>query len=425
MRVLIISHGHPMLSAGGAERAAYSLFEHLKKHRAVSAVVFAARATPEQVGHSAQMGLFRGRRDEPLIAPPPADWPSLMSLDYNELYKAVRELLAWTKPNVVHVHHFAFWSLDLLEILYRLGTRVVFTFHEYMAICQNFGQMIKVDRRLCEASSPAECHACFPDFTPGQFFLREQIFRSYLSYCDFFIAPSRFLLSRYVSWGVDPDVADVVENPVSPAILARCAALKSGNGGRAGAAAELQRAAARVRIGFFGQINKFKGVDVLLRAVPLMSEQTKARLEIGIHGANLDQQEDAFKAEISSLLEANDDVITFYGPYENHRVLELMSSYDWIVVPSIWWENSPVVIQEAHLVGKPVLCARIGGMAEKVAEGHNGRYFEPGNPSDLARQLACIAEETGFPHIDVQAQIAAHAKAAERHIEIYRRIARA
>jgi glycosyltransferase involved in cell wall biosynthesis len=412
-----------MLSAGGAERAAYSLFEHLKQHRAVDAVVFAARATPEQVGHSAQMGLFRGRRDEALVAPPPADWPSLMSLDYNELYKAVRDLLAWTRPDVVHVHHYAFWSLDLFEILYRLGVRVVFTFHEYMAICQNFGQMIKVDKRLCEASSPAECHACFPDFTPGQFFLREQIFRTYLSYCDHFIAPSRFLLNRYVSWGVDPEAADVIENPIAPTILGRCASMPGV--ARAPAAGPARAVGQRTRIGFFGQVNKFKGLDILLRAVSLLAPETKARLQVGIHGANLDQQEDTFKAEFNTLLAANSDAITFFGPYDNQRVLELMSSYDWIVVPSIWWENSPVVIQEAHLVGKPVLCARIGGMAEKVSEDINGRYFEPGNPSDLARHLADIAEESDPPDFDVQAHIAAHAKAAERHVEIYQRIARA
>jgi glycosyltransferase involved in cell wall biosynthesis len=422
MNVLIISHGHPALSAGGGERAAYSLFEHLKRHRLIGSAVFASRATREQVGHSAQMGLFRGRRDEPLVAPPEAEWPSLMSLDYNELLRCVQALIAWTKPDVVHVHHFAFWSLDLLEILYRLDMRVVFTFHEYMAICQNLGQMIKTDRRLCEAASPAECNACFPDFTPGQFFLREQIFRTYLSYCDRFLAPSKFLLDRYVNWGLDPDASEVVENPLAPAMLER------GQAARVHAhqhPPERAKAARRVRFGFFGQINKFKGVDVLLRAVALLPSHVKARLEVGIHGANLDHQEDGFKTEISELLAANKDVLAFFGPYDNQRVPDLMTSYDWVVVPSIWWENSPVVIQEALLMGKPVLCARIGGMAEKVRENVTGRYFEPGSASDLARQFARIVEEGDTPRIDVQAQIALHTKAVERHVDIYRRVAAA
>jgi glycosyltransferase involved in cell wall biosynthesis len=99
-----------------------------------------------------------------------------------------------------------------------------------------------------------------------------------------------------------------------------------------------------------------------------------------------------------------------------------MSSYDWIVVPSIWWENSPVVIQEAHLAGKPVLCARMGGMAEKVAENIDGRFFEPANASDLARQLVRLTEDDDVPRIDPRPHIAAHAQAAERHVDVYRRV---
>jgi glycosyltransferase involved in cell wall biosynthesis len=182
---------------------------------------------------------------------------------------------------------------------------------------------------------------------------------------------------------------------------------------------------APVRVGFFGQINKFKGVDVLLRAVSLLPADARIRIEIGIHGANLDQQEEPFKAEITSLLQSNGDVVTLCGPYDNERVIELMSAYDWIVVPSIWWENSPVVIQEAHLAGKPVLCARMGGMAEKVTEDVNGRFFEPANASDLARQLARLAHDGGMPMIDAKAHLAVHAHAVDRHVEIYRRVANA
>jgi glycosyltransferase involved in cell wall biosynthesis len=363
------------------------------------------------------MGLFRGRKDEPLITPPAVEWPSLMSLDYNELRRIVHELIAWTQPDVVHVHHFAHWSLDLLEILYELDKRVVFTFHEYMAICQNLGQMVKTNKRLCEQSSPAECGACFPDFTPGQFFLRDQIFRTYLQYCNYFIAPSQFLLDRYTSWGLDPSAAEVIENPISPKILDRCAKREFDTPMRNG-----QHNSGRMRLGFFGQINGFKGVDVLLNAASLLSEDVRASVEIGIHGANLEMQEEGFRSEILALLAANKDVVTVYGPYENHQVMPLMSGYDWIVVPSIWWENSPVVIQEAHLVGKPVLCARIGGMAEKVSEGVTGRYFDPSNPSDLARKITQIVEQHATFDIDVAPLMSRHARAIERHVEIYQRI---
>ena len=99
-----------------------------------------------------------------------------------------------------------------------------------------------------------------------------------------------------------------------------------------------------MRLGFFGQINNFKGVDILLSAANLLPAHVRQSVEIGIHGANLEMQEEKFQKEITSLLESSKDVVTVYGPYENHHVLPLMAGYDWIVVPSIWWENSPVVI---------------------------------------------------------------------------------
>jgi len=52
-----------------------------------------------------------------------------------------------------------------------------------------------------------------------------------------------------------------------------------------------------------------------------------------------------------------------------------MAAVDWVVVPSIWWENSPLVIQEAFAHGRPVICSDIGGMAEKVAHEKNGLHF--------------------------------------------------
>ena len=61
-----------------------------------------------------------------------------------------------------------------------------------------------------------------------------------------------------------------------------------------------------------------------------------------------------------------------------------------LVVPSIWPENSPLVIHEAFLAGVPVVASRIGGIPELVQDGVNGLLFEPGDADDLrARCSAC------------------------------------
>ena len=72
-----------------------------------------------------------------------------------------------------------------------------------------------------------------------------------------------------------------------------------------------------------------------------------------------------------------------------------MQSVDWVVVPSTWWENSPVVIQEAFFHGRPVIAANIGGMAEKVHDGVDGLHFRARSAEDLAdRLIETLTDET-------------------------------
>ena len=61
-----------------------------------------------------------------------------------------------------------------------------------------------------------------------------------------------------------------------------------------------------------------------------------------------------------------------------------MAETDWVVVPSRWWENSPLVIQEAFMHGRPVICSGIGGMAEHVQDRVSGLHFEVGDDQSLA-----------------------------------------
>lgn len=98
--------------------------------------------------------------------------------------------------------------------------------------------------------------------------------------------------------------------------------------------------------------------------------------------------------ELDAVLDALGPSVTLFGRYDGDEVLELMRTVGWVVVPSIWWENSPVVIQEARQAGVPLLVSDIGGMAENVLPGVDGLHFRRGSPVDLARAMrqAAMAE---------------------------------
>ena len=146
---------------------------------------------------------------------------------------------------------------------------------------------------------------------------------------------------------------------------------------------------ARNRIGFFGQLNHFKGVDVLLKAMAQLGERG-VDAHLWLHGANLELQPQEFRDDFDALLEQDHDGpnnVTLAGKYDHDDLPRLMAEVDWVVVPSRWWENSPLVIQEAFLHERPVICSDIGGMAEKVTDGVNGLHFRAGDARSLARVL--------------------------------------
>src|SRR5438067_2451574 len=126
-----------------------------------------------------------------------------------------------------------------------------------------------------------------------------------------------------------------------------------------------------------------------------MLEDKKSPVTLRIHGANLDIQDGEFKRKIAALLEETTRSVTLAGKYDSSDLPHLMRDIDWVVVPSIWWENSPLVIQEAFLHGRPVICSNVGGMAEKVDNGVNGLHFRVGGPVLLAQVIREAANTPG------------------------------
>ena len=90
------------------------------------------------------------------------------------------------------------------------------------------------------------------------------------------------------------------------------------------------------------------------------------------------------------------DSVVMAGRYASHELPRLMEQTDWVVVPSRWWENSPLVIQEAFGHGRPVICSDIGGMAEKVIHGVNGLHFHVGDSVSLAETIRTAVADEGL-----------------------------
>lgn len=385
LRVLVVSHGHPAYSIGGGELAAYNLFRGLDAIEDADAH-FLARIGPPLKPHADTpfMSLRQNAR-ETLFYANDYDHFRLSNRDVAGLDRHFAAYLEALRPDVVHFHHFLGLGLECLRVVRRVcpEARIVATLHEFLAICHNHGQMVKTGKAtLCHRATPADCTLCYPAIDAAAFFKREMFIKANFDLVDAFVSPSRFLAQRFVEWGLPPERLKVVENGLDVAEVAPPRPVARPPRGA-------QPVARRNRFGFFGQLNPFKGIDVLLDAVGrLPAQRWGADAGLIVFGGNLENQPAAFQDRFKRLLGQAEGRVRFYGSYRPHELPTLMREVDWVVVPSVWWENSPLVIQEAFAHGRPVICSDIGGMAEKVRDGVDGLHFRAGSAESLADRLA-------------------------------------
>ena len=124
--------------------------------------------------------------------------------------------------------------------------------------------------------------------------------------------------------------------------------------------------------GYIGTHIPAKGVDRLIRAFGEVAGEPILRMwgwDRGVETAGL-------RSLARDLPGSAGIRVQWMGEYRNQDiVLQVFNHCDAVVVPSIWAENSPLVIHEALQAGVPVITADYGGMAEYVHDGENGLLF--------------------------------------------------
>ena len=376
-RVLIISHGHPDFSPGGGEIAAYSLFKELDKRENCRAV-FMARHDLRAASH---LGTPFSTRDEKgkevLFCSYFDDFFLLSQPQKRNIWHYFRLFLEEFRPTIVHFHHYVHLGIELIREVknYSAKAPIMMTLHDYTAICHHNGQMVKTNGdQLCQKASSVEFHRCFPNKSPEDFFLRESYLKSFFKLIDLFISPSQFLIDRYNAWGISAERMVVVENGQS---------LYDNRPENKG----LEMPILNTRFAFFGELSRFKGIVVLFEAWNRLPKSLRTRVTLDIFGSNLHLQPEDFQRFFKKQLKHFQKSVQFHGSYRVDEIDELMANIGWVIVPSIWWENSPLVIQEAFKNRRPVICSNIGGMAEKVEDGFTGVHFRARDTIDLANQI--------------------------------------
>lgn len=406
MRVLQIAHDHADWTPGGSEIVAQDLARALDAMPGTAARLLVAATSLQRP--EAEPGSLGAKGSDLVLRTGAYDRFAMARLDGAAWIGGLARALAAVRPDVAHLHGVDRLGAEIVPALRRLSPRcrIVVTLHDYAAICPNDGLMLtRPEGARCAKASPDGCRRCFPEQGAARHALRRAELLAMFASVDLFLAPSAFLRDRYVEWGLDPRRIVVVPNAV---------------------ALEAEPEGARPwrprnRFAFFGNVARHKGVLVLLAAAARLRE-AGADLSVCVHGG-LGWADDAFRAEFAAGLAAAGPLASHAGPYGRDETIGLMRRADWIVAPSLWWENAPLVLAEAAVAGRPVIVSGVGGMAEAVAPGETGLHAPPGDAAALAETMrAAAADPALWARLAASRAAPDHGAFVGAHVEIYQRL---
>lgn len=419
MRILQVIHQFPPHSSQGSEVYCHQLSKLLVRSDEV-AVFHISNIRPRKPERM-NRGEFDGIRIYHCIDGGEyarvADWPN------HFLLAKFKETLDEFKPEVVHFHNYLSLGDDLVGMAKERGTVVVYTLHDYGLICPN-NLLLRTDGRLCGKKDGNFFQDCcpanfrisggrkplladrLPSLTRWRMFAdhyphqavrsllrtgvsaaekwfgkpettdveRKRAFylgrtRSIFRDVDLFIAPSDYLMQRYIACGMQADKVRFVRYGMH----------------RFDPKPRIQ-GDDRLRFGYIGALHAHKGVHVLLEAFQGLEGLASLHIYGSAFGSPVSENH---WLKISRQAGAG---VTFHGRYENDRIVDILAGLDAVVVPSVWFENSPLTIQEAQIAGVPVITSDQGGMAELVRNGVDGLHFRLGDPQDLKAKLLSLIE---------------------------------
>ncbi|HVS11454.1 MAG TPA: glycosyltransferase [Planctomycetota bacterium] len=437
LHVLFVVHGFPPDTWAGTEVYTLSLAVELEKlgHRCTVLARAGAERSEEQGGpadFSLALGEFQGLRVWRMTHR--IDHRSLReSYDEPRAVEAFHEVLLRERPDLVHFQHLLHTSTGLVHEAREFNLPTLLHCHDYWGLCARV-QLIRPDGVRCDENQELGCLLCvkekdFRKIPPARTLLpaarplaaaarfveahpggrlgrllrrrrsavgrwgrsyddmrrRQDVVLGAYAAADLLISPSRFLCRKLLETSrLEPDRLVFSDNGLRAEGL-RAVPRRSDPQGM-------------VRFGFVGSLVWYKGPDVLLEAMRRLAGR---RAALHVHG-DFRPADDPFHARLQRLAEGS--AVTFHGRFANERLAEVHAGIDVLVVPSVWYENAPISIREAFLLGTPVVTSDIGGMAESVRDGVDGLHFKAGDPDDLARVLARFLDEPGLA-----AELASHA----------------
>lgn len=300
--------------------------------------------------------------------------------NHENLNNKFKELIENIKPDIAHIGHLNHLSTGIIEVLKNAQIPIVFTLHDFWLMCPR-GQFLQRNfdgenlYNLCDKQDNVECaKSCYKMYYNDKAgleyyteFIRSRIenTKEIAGKVDLFIAPSKYLMNRFI------DDFEVPKEKI----------LYLDYGFPTNYLKEIQgNLQTNFTFTYIGTHIPAKGLNLLIEAFKRIEKPCKLLIFGRPEGQNT--------RALIKIAESSKNEIEFCGEYSNSELTEKVFKYtNCIVVPSIWAENSPLVIHEAQACKIPVITADFGGMKEYVKHKVNGLLFEHRNINDLFEKM--------------------------------------
>lgn len=392
MRILLGIHGYPMRYNAGSEVYTQSLAHELSSTHEVHVFTRHENSFLPEYQYSVEQDPSNERVTLHLVNMARAR----DRYRHEEVDRLFGCLLDRLKPDVVHIGHLNHLSTSLVFEAHNRRIPIVYTLHDYWLLCPR-GQFIQAypadptdvwalcdgqEERKCAQRCYARYYSGAPEdldtdiaYWTGWVHRRMNHVRQLCEVIDVFVTPSIYLRDQFARYfGIPVDRMLYLDYGFDLERL----------GHRYRAPEE------RFTFGYIGTHIPAKGVHLLIEAYG----QLEGNHGLRIWGRHRGAETNGLEFLVKALPKHVRDTIEWKGEYRNQDIVShVFNACDAIIVPSIWAENSPLVIHEALQARVPVITARYGGMQEYIEHEVNGLLFDHRDVTSLSRQMARLEED--------------------------------
>lgn len=289
--------------------------------------------------------------------------------------RAFNRFLDAVRPQILHAHNiYGGLTTAVLEVARARGLPVVLTAHDYKLVCPSY--LALAHSQPCQACDGGCFYQCLRRRCHKSSLLASALYtaeaywaswgRKYAS-VQAFLCPSQFMRQRLLDNGFPPDKVQYLPNAV-----------------------DIEHLQPAYGLGeyalFVGRLSPEKGISTLLRAIE--------GLPIPLHIVGDGPLREVLAAQVER--EGLQAQVTFLGRLTGEKLAAAYRHAAFVVMPSMCYENAPLVALEAYAHGKPLLGSRLGGLPEIIDHEVTGLLFPA---SDAEALRSCLERLWSEPEL--------------------------